>query len=123
MEEGRVSISVGDLTMEASGSVDVLRRTVAEFFARLAAMKRGGEASVIVGDRSVREILLDLRDSGFFDEPRDSVSAYRRLREMGKTDITRNAVSMALKSLVEEGSLSRRAAGKTYAYVSPSVLA
>jgi|SRR2546426_3288802 len=121
MEEGHVVITFGDLRLEATGSADVLRRAVAEFFFRLGASKKRGGTSVTVGQKSVREILLELRDDGFFDEPKDSSACYQRLRELGKTEVTKNAVAMALKALVEEASLERKAAGKTYLYASAGV--
>lgn len=120
MEEGHVVIAFGDLRLEATGGADVLRRIVAEFFFRLSASKKRGGPSIAVGEKSVREILLELRGDGFFDEPKDTSSCYRRLRELGKTEVTRNAVSMALKTLVEKASLERKGAGKTYLYVSPA---
>jgi hypothetical protein len=121
MDEGHVVITFGDFKLEATGSADVLRRTVVEFFLRLNASKKGRGLLITVGQKSVREILLDLRDNGFFDEPRDTMSCYLRLRELGKTGVTRNAVAMALKALVEEASLVRRGSGKTYVYISAEV--
>ncbi len=121
MDEGHVVITLGELKLEATGSVEILRRTIAEFFVQLAASKRGNGVPIATRQKSVREILMDLRDGGFFDEPKDTAACDRRLRELGKTDITRNAVAMALKALVEAGDLARRGSGKTFDYVSPAV--
>jgi hypothetical protein len=65
-----------------------------------------------IKDKSVPDILVDLRNSGFFNIPKSSSECVNRLKELGKTDITPSAVSMALKFLVERGELTRQESSK-----------
>lgn len=71
--------------------------------------------------KNVPEILVELRNNGFFDEPKSSKQCFNKLKELGKTDITPNAVSMALKGLVKKGELKRVLQGKSFAYIAPYI--
>jgi hypothetical protein len=61
-----------------------------------------------IKDKSVPDIIIDLRNGNYFNTPKSSPDCFNKFKELGKTGITPNAISMALKSLVEKGELTRR---------------
>jgi hypothetical protein len=81
-------------------------------------------AIIISKDRSVPEILLELRDSCFFDNSKTSQECFNRLKELGKPKIKSDAVQMALQRLVQKGELARRVnidKPGTFVYTSPYI--
>lgn len=61
-----------------------------------------------IKDKTVSDIIIDLRNSNYFNTPKSSPDCFNKFKDLGKTGITPNAISMALKSLVEKGELCRR---------------
>lgn len=101
----KVSIKYDELEAKIEGTFDEVWKFTNSFFKQIKANLVSGSGSVVITTegKSVPEILVELRNNGFFDEPKSSKQCFNKLRELGKTDMTPNAVSMALKSLVKKG--------------------
>lgn len=76
---------------------------------------------IAVKSKTVQEILMDLRNTGFFDTPRPSSQCFEKLKELGKTGLSNVAVQMALKRLIEERELKRTGTTSKYLYIVPYV--
>lgn len=125
-EEIEVKIRYKDLHLETSGNYDAVWRSVNEFFRKIRReLSPQARRVITVKDKDTSEVIVALRNNGFFDEPRVSGEVYTRFTELGKTDITPNAVQVQLKALSEEGQLVRREKaffgmeGQGFAYLSP----
>jgi hypothetical protein len=81
-------------------------------------------AIISTKNKSVADILIDLRNSSFFDEPKSSPDCFKKFKELGKTGITPNAISMALQKLAQKAELKRyedsNKLGK-YVYIAPYI--
>ncbi|MFP4116260.1 MAG: hypothetical protein ACLFTQ_03615 [Candidatus Aenigmatarchaeota archaeon] len=125
-EKLEVNIKYKDLDAELSGDYSTVRKGMNELFRKIRQELRskGGEQVSVKGN-TLKEIIISLRDNGFFDSPRDSKSVNERINELGKTDQTKNAISMQLKRISEEGELVRKSkkffkeSGRGYSYVAP----
>ena len=119
----KVFIKYGDLEGEIEGAFDEVWKFTNNFFKQIKATLVSGSKNVVISTegKSVPEILIKLRNSGFFDEPKSSKQCFNKLRELGKTDITPNAVSTALKDLVKKGELKRKSQSRGFVYVAPYV--
>lgn len=119
----KVAIKYGDLEAKIEGTFDEVWRFTNSFFKQIKVnLVSGSKSAVITTEgKSVPEILVELRINGFFDEPKSSKQCFNKLKELGKTDITPNAVSMALKGLVKRGELKRVLQGKSFAYIAPYI--
>ena len=119
----KISIRYGDLEAEIEGSFDEVWKYTNDFFKQIRISLDSSSKGAIISTKgkSVPEILIELRNTGFFDEPKASNQCFNKLKELGKTDITPNAVSMALKNLVKEGELKRTREGGKFLYIAPYV--
>jgi len=119
----RISIKYGDLEAEIEGSFDEVWKYTNDFFKQVKISLDSSSKGAIISTKgkSVPEILIELRNTGFFDEPKASNQCFSKLKELGKTDITPNAVSMALKNLVKEGELKRTREGGKFLYIAPYI--
>jgi len=119
----KISIRYGDLEAEIEGSFDEVWKYTNDFFKQIRISLDSSSKGAIISTKgkSVPEILIELRNTGFFDEPKASNQCFNKLKEHGKTDITPNAVSMALKNLVKEGELKRTREGGKFLYIAPYV--
>jgi len=119
----KVVIKYGDLEAEIEGTFDEVWKFTNSFFKQIKVNLVSGSRSAVITTegKSVPEILVELRNTGFFDEPKNSKQCFNKLKELGKTDITPNAVSMALKGLVKRGELKRISQGRSFAYVAPYI--
>lgn len=119
----KVHVEYGELKADIEGDFDDVWKTINNFFkevkAHLVSQTKG--AIITTKGKSVPDVLLELRNVGFFDEPKSSKECLNKLKELGKTDITPNAVSMALKKLVERGELKRVSQGRSFVYVAPYI--
>jgi len=106
----RVSIKYGELEAEIEGTFDEVWMFVNNFFKQIKVnLVRGSKNAVITTEgKSVPEILVELRNNGFFDEPKSSRQCFNKLKKLGKTDITPNAVSMSLKEGRAEENITRQ---------------
>lgn len=119
----RVSLKYKDLEAEINGDFDNVWRYTNDFFREIKkSLFTGHRSSIIHTDgKTVPEILIALRDNGFFNGPKSSKKCYNKLKELGRTDITQNAVSMALKNLVKKGELKRMSEGRSFNYIAPYI--
>lgn len=119
----RVSIKYGELEAEIEGTFDKVWKFTNNFFKQIKMNLGFSSKSAVIPTegRSVPEILVELRNSGFFDEPKSSKQCFNKLKGLGKTGITPNAASMALKNLVKKGELKRVIESKGFAYIAPYV--
>jgi len=123
----KVSIQYKDLKAEVEGDFNEVWKTINSFLNKVrtilmqsdgthVGIKRKGSKS------SITDILIELRNTGFFDKPRNSKECITKIKELGRTNITPNAVLMALKYLVEKGELKRKMIkSKSYVYFAPYV--
>lgn|GEM_PF-1516469 len=119
----KVSIKYGELEASMEGTFNEVWRLVNSFFKQIKSnlISDTKGAVITTKGKSVPEILIELRNNGFFDEPKNSRQCLTRLKELGKTEIKPNAIQMALKRLVETGELKRVSQGKGFAYIAPYV--
>ena len=119
----KVHLKYGELEADVEGSFDDVWKTINNFLREIKANLVSESKSVVIttAGKTVPEILIELRNVGFFDEPKSSKQCLNKLKELGKTDITPNAISMALKKLVERGELKRVSQGKSFLYIAPYV--
>ena len=113
----KVSTKYGKLEAEIEGTFDEVWKFTNSFFKQIKVSLVSNAKSVIIVTKGegIPEILIEL-NNGFFDEPRDSMQCLKKLKKLGKTEIKRSAVQMALKRLVELGKLKRVTQGRSFAY-------
>lgn len=118
-----VTIKYGELEANMEGTFDEVWRLVNSFFKQIKAnfISDTKGAVITTKGKSVPEILIELRNNGFFDNPKSSGQCLAKLKELGKTEIKLSAVQMALKRLVETGELKRASQSKGFAYIAPYV--
>ena len=121
MRQLTAHIECGEFKGTFVGEYNEVWRSLNELLGRIAksGIINSSDHSRPVGALSVGDILVEMRNTGFFNTARSSNDAFIRVRELGRTNMTRNAVSMALKSLVGKGELTRQSKGKSYVYLSP----
>jgi len=117
----RVEIEYKDAKVKVEGEYDDVWKSINEFFKKIKETFFPASAIISVKGKSVPEILVSLRDNGFFNEPKTSKKAYNEIKMLGKTDITPNAVSMALKDLLSRGELRRFKLKNAYVYLAPYI--
>jgi len=119
----KLVIRYGDLEAEMEGTYDEVWKFMNDFLKQVKAslVSDSRSAAITTEGKSVSKILIELRNNGFFNEPKNSKQCFNKLKDLGKTDITPNAVSMALKSLVMRGELKRISQGKGFVYVAPYI--
>lgn len=104
----KVHISYGDLETNIEGDYSDVWRLSNDFFKGIRQTLDTKKSIISIKGKSVPEILLDLRNQNFFDASKSTSDCFNKLKELGKTGITQNAIAMALKSLVEKGELVRK---------------
>lgn len=104
----KVHIKYKDLETNLEGDYSTIWKLSNDFLKGIRQNLDTSKPIFTIKDKSVPDIIIDLRNSGYFDTPKNSTNCVARLKELGKTEITPNAVSMALKWLVEHGELRRQ---------------
>jgi hypothetical protein len=118
----KVNIEYKELRLNLEGAYDDVWKSVNEFFKEIRnTLSPEISRAITVKGKNVPEILIELRNQGFFDEPRTVTQIYSRISELGKTEITPNAVSMSLKDLSAKGEFQRFKKGRGYVYIAPYV--
>jgi len=124
----KVLIQYGDLKAEFEGDFNEVWKTMNSFLNKVRTILMQSDRTHINVKRkgskksSITDILIELRNTGFFDKPRSSKDCITKIKELGKTNITPNAVQMALKYLVEKGELNRKMVkNKSYVYFAPYI--
>ena len=123
----KVLIQYRDLKAEVEGDFNEVWKTINSFLNKVRTILMQSDKTHISVKRkgsksSITDILIELRNAGFFDKPRSSKDCITKIKELGKTNITPNAVQMALKHLVEKGELKRKMVkNKSYVYFAPYV--
>ncbi|MCX7998246.1 MAG: hypothetical protein N3A69_04745 [Leptospiraceae bacterium] len=119
----QVNIKYGGLEANIEGDFDEVWKTINHFLkeikVNLILQTKG--AIIPIKRKNVPEVLMELRNVGFFDGLKNSKECIDKLKELGKTDVTPNAVSIALKNLVERGGLKRVSQGRIFAYMAPYI--
>lgn len=118
-----VSIKYRELNVEIHGPYNDTWKSVNKIFKKIKfELETPSKNSIIVvKGKTVQEILIDLRNTSFFDTPRSSNQCFEKLKELGKTGLSTAAIQMALKRLVTEGELKRTGATNKYLYIAPYV--
>lgn len=118
-----VSIRYRELNVEIHGPYNDTWKSVNEVFKKIKLeLDTPSTTSIIVAKgKTVQEILINLRNTSFFDTPRSSNQCFEKLKELGKTGLSTTAIKMALKRLVTEGELKRIGATNKYLYLAPYV--
>ncbi len=118
-----VSIKYRELNVEIHGPYNDTWKSVNEVLKKIKfELDAPSKNSIIfVKGKTVQEILMDLRNTDFFDTPRTSNQCFEKLKELGKTGLSTAAIQMALKRLVVEGELKRTGATSKYLYMAPYV--
>lgn len=112
-------LELKDAKVTFEGNYDEVWRSIEEYLQRPNPSFDGGVAKGFKsGKKSVAGMILELKDEGFFNQGRTPHETYLRIRERGRTNITSNAVSMALKRLVEISRMKRQSKGAGYVYFS-----
>jgi len=117
----RVEIEYKDAKVKIEGQYNDVWKSVNEFFKKIKETFAPSSSIVSVKGKNVPEILISLRDNGFFNEPKSCNKVYDEIKNLGKTDITSNAVSMALKDLSSLGEFRRFKLKKIYVYLAPYI--
>lgn len=115
----RVKISYKGLESEFEGTFDDVWKSVNKFLLEVRRIMSPSVGLVSVSGKNIPDILLSLRDSGFFNKEKSSAETYQKLRKLGKTNMTKGAVSMALKRLTAAGHLARHQKENDFMYVAP----
>lgn len=116
MDELKVSIKYDGLEVNFSGSYDTVWKSINNFLKEMSFKLTKKRGLISIKGKSVFKIIQDLIHHGFFEEEKTSSETVKKIRELGKTDVTREAVLMVLKDLTEKGELVRRQVGKKYLY-------
>jgi len=116
LDELKVSIKYGELEVNFSGSYDTVWKSINNFLKEMSFKLTKKRGSISIKGKTVNKIIQDLIQHGFFEEEKTSSETVKKIRELGKTDVTREAVLMVLKDLTEKGELIRRQVGKKYLY-------
>lgn len=119
----KINIKYGELESNIEGNYSEVWKFTNEFLKNVKLNFSNSSKNAIISTKgkSVSNILLDLRNTSFFDDPKSSKDCFKKLKEFGKTDITSNAISMALKDLVEKGELKRIQETGKFLYTAPYV--
>jgi len=106
----KISLKYGDLEANLEGNYSDVWKFTNDFLKGIKQTLGSKEKNAIIisKGRSVPEIIIQLRNSCYFDESKTSQECYNRLKELGKTEISPDAVQMALQRLVQKGELARR---------------
>lgn len=120
-EEMYIRLSYRDLEAEMEGELRDVWKTINHLFAKIEVSIEKQAGAIDVGQLNVSEVIVELRDREFLNEVRDRGTIFQRLQELGKTDISKEAVSMALKRLVTAGELKRRQVDNQYFFYAPWV--
>src|SRR5208337_1990196 len=104
----KVHIKYGDLETDLEGEYLEVWKISNDFLKGIKQNLDTKNSIISIKGKSVPEILLELRNQNYFNNPKSSPDCFYKLKEIGKTGITPNAISMALKSLIEKGELIRR---------------
>lgn len=116
-----VRIQYQDLIIDLKGDYENVWKAVNDFFKKIKETIIGESSAISVKGKDIPEILLQLRNQNYFDIPRTAKDTYTKLKELGKTDCTQNAVSMALKKHTMEGTLKRVKKDQKYVYCAPYI--
>ncbi len=104
----KINIKYGDLETSLEGEYSDVWKISNDFLKSIRQNLDTKKPILSIKDKSVSGIIIDLRNNNFFNTPKSSPDCFNKLKELGKTGMTPNAISMALKSLVEKGELIRR---------------
>ncbi len=121
VDEIYVKIKFKDLETEFSGEFDNIWKLLNKYLNEVKKQFTTQTHILSVKGKSIPEILINLRNQGFFDQGRTSSEIFRKMEAHGKTNITKNAISMALKKLTEDGELIRKKEGNKFLYFSSYV--
>ena len=116
-----VRIQYHDLKINVEGTYENVWKAVNDFFKKIIETFPSESSILSIKGKDVPEILLQLRNQNYFDTPRTSMETYIKLKELGKTNRTQKAISMALKKLTTEGDLKRFKKNRAYLYCAPYV--
>ena len=116
-----MKIKFNELESEFQGDYDSVWRLTNKFLLEVSRQFRVEKQITTIKGKNVPDIILKLRDQGYFDSPKSSKDTIEKMSELGKTNITDNAIRMALKDLTERGSIKREKKGKEFQYNSPWV--
>jgi len=104
----KINIKYGDLETNIEGEYLVVWKISNDFLKGIRQNLDPKNSTISIKGKSVSGILIELRNQNYFDLPKSSPDCFNKLKELGKTGVTPNAISMALKSLVENGELIRK---------------
>lgn len=120
-ENLKIHLEYRDLRAYIEGSFETVWKSINEFLMKVAQTFTPKKAVVSTKGKDTPEIILTLRNRGFLNQKRLVREVYKKLKELGKTDITIDAIRMALKSLVEKGELKRSKKGNKFEYYAPYI--
>ena len=104
----KINIKYRDLEANLEGDYSEIWKLSNDFLKSIKQNLDTKNPILTIKDKSVSDIIIDLRNSNYFNTPKSRTDCFNKFKDLGKTGITPNAISMALKTLVEKGELSRR---------------
>ena len=117
MSEAKIRIQIGSVIVECSPEdVDIVVRKLIKMQPEIQTIKIH---KVTTRSNSISDFIIQLRNEGFFDNPKSLSEIKEAFRENGRK-WNHGSVSSILSRLYASGQLNRNGNRKTYKYVKPA---
>lgn len=117
-KELKVHIEYGDLKADFSGNLSEVWQLLNSFLNKVSEVL-AKTVPIKVEGMSIPDVILSLRNSSWFDIPKDSMTTYQELKKKAVPSVKPEAVMMTLMSLVRKGEMKRFKKGRKYHYIAP----